>query len=192
MTTKTTLPPVSPAFPAIDEARHDLERSLTSIFGVAHVLMSIATADSVEAHEISYLGMQLIKHQEAADDAFNRIYKIGDYREEAAPAELPDPAPLADDAAFLAAERELIDLRAARLALKEEACPTAYGDLNKRIDDLEDLIGNSPPHSLVSVAVKLRRLAAPEGVEAGPADSDVAAVHQVHAFVEKLIAEGAK
>jgi hypothetical protein len=67
-----------------------------------------------------------------------------------------------------------------------------YEKLGDRIHDLEDLIGNSQPHSLVSVAVKLRRLAAPEGIDAGPADSDIAAVHQIHAFVEKLIAGGAK
>jgi hypothetical protein len=192
MTINTTLPPVSWAFPAIDEARHDLERSLTSIFGVAHVLMSIATADSVEAHEISYLGMQLIKHQEAADDAFQRIYKIGDYREQEAPDELPEPAPLADDAAFLAAERELLDVRRQWKMVNEDDHPVEYEKLGDRIHDLEDLIGNSPPHSLVSVAVKLRRLAAPEGIDAGPADSDLAAVHQIHAFVEKLIAGGAK
>jgi hypothetical protein len=38
----------------------------------------------------------------------------------------------------------------------------------------------------------MRRLVAPEGVEVGPADSDIAAVHQIHTFVEKLIAGGAK
>jgi hypothetical protein len=192
MTTKTTLPPASPAFPAIDEARDDLERSLTSIFGVAHVLMSIATADSVEANEISYLGMQLLRHQEDADDAFNRIYKIDEYREQPAPAELPDPTPLADDAAFLAAERELLDAKRQWKMVNEDDHPAEYERLCDRVHDLDDLIGNSPPHSLVSVAVKLRRLAAPEGIDAGPADSDLAAVHQIHAFVEKLIAGGAK
>jgi hypothetical protein len=192
MTNDITHLPASPAFPAIDEARHDLERSLTSIFGVAHVLMSIATADSLEAHEISSLGMQLIKHQEAADDAFQRIFKIGDYREQAAPAELPDPTPLADDAAFLAAERELFEVKRQWKMVNEDDHPAEYERLGDRIHDLEDLIGNSPPHSLVSVAVKLRRLAAPEGIDAGPADSDIAAVHQIHAFVEKLVAGGTK
>ena len=192
MTTNTILPPVSPAFPAIDEARHDLENSLTHIFGVAHVILALATADSVEADELSYLGARLLEHEQTVQDAFCRIYKIGDYREQEAPAEAPDLVPLVDDAAFLAAERELLDLKRVRNALEEEDCPTTYQDLNKRLDDLENLIGNSPPHSLVSVAVKLRRLAAPEGIDAGPADSDVAAVHQVHAFVEKLVAEGAK
>jgi hypothetical protein len=154
--------------------------------------LALATSDSVEADELSYLGGRLIDHEHTASDAFNRIYKIGDYREEAAPAEAPDPTPLADDAAFLAAERELFDLRRQIHALDERLYRAEYEKLDGRIHDLEDLIGNSPPHSLVSVAVKLRRLVAPEGIDAGPADSDVAAVHQVHAFVEKLIAEGAK
>jgi hypothetical protein len=192
MTIDTTLLPASP-FSAIDEARFTLESSLTHIFGVAHVLMALATADSVEADELSYLGMQLIRHQEAADDAFQRIFKIGDYREEAAPAaELPDPTPLADDAAFIAAERELLDVKRQLHALDEDEHRAEHEKLIERMHDLEDLIGNSPPHSLVSVAVKLRRLAAPEGIDAGPADSDLAAVHQIHAFVEKLVAGGAK
>ena len=191
MTTNTTILPVSPAIPAIDQARHDLENSLTSIFGVSHVLMALASSDSIEADEISYLGSQLLRHQEAADDAFNRIYKLDDYREQAAPAELPDSTPLADDAAFLAAERELADLHRQKDALDEHESLAEYEKLGDRLNDLYVLIGNSPPHSLVSVAVKLRRLVSDEGLDDG-ADCDFAAVHQIHAFVEKLMARGTK
>ena len=123
MTTNTTLLPASPAIPAIDEARFTLESSLTHIFGAAHVIMALATADSVEADELSYLGGRLIEHEQTAQDAFCRIFKIGDYREQAAPAELPDPTPLADDAAFLAAERELLDLKRQLDALDEHESP---------------------------------------------------------------------
>ena len=183
MTIDNTLLPASPAIPDDDEARFTLENSLTHICGAAHVILALATADSVEADELSYLGARLLEHEETAHDAFCRIFKLSEYREQAAPAELPDPTPLADDAAFLAAERELIELQ------EGERNDATAGD---RVAELEDLIGNSPPHSLVSVAVKLRRLAAPEGIDAGPADSDIEAVHQIHAFVEKLIAGGAK
>jgi hypothetical protein len=103
---------------------------------------------------------------------------------------LPDP--LADDAAFLAAERELFEVKRQLHALDEHEHRAEHEKLIERMHDLEDVIGNSPPHSLVSVAVKLRRLVVPEGIDAGAADSDLAAVHQIHAFVEKLIAGGAK
>ena len=73
MTIDTTLPPTAPAVPAIDQARNDLESPLTDIFGLAHVLMALATSDSVEADELSYLGGQLIDHERNASDAFNRI-----------------------------------------------------------------------------------------------------------------------
>jgi hypothetical protein len=188
MTIDTALPPVSPAI----EARHDLENSLTHIFGVAHVILALATADSVEADELSYLGARLLEHEQTAQDAFCRIYKIDDYREQSAAAELPDPTPLADDAAFLAAERELADLHRQKDALDEHESLAEYESLGDRLNDLYELIGNSPPHSLVSVAVKLRRLVSDEGLDDSGAECDFAAVHQIHAFVEKLIAEGAK
>jgi hypothetical protein len=105
---------------------------------------------------------------------------------------LPDPTPLADDAAFLAAERDLLDLKQQWTMVNEDDHPAEYGKLEERIHDLEDLIGNSPPHSLVSVAVKLRRLVSDEGLDDSGAEYDFAAVHQIHAFVEKLMAGGAK
>jgi len=80
MTTTTTLPPDSPT---IDQARFSLESALTDIFGLAHVLMALSEAsDEVGADELSYLGGQLIDHERAASDAFNRIFKLSDYREQ--------------------------------------------------------------------------------------------------------------
>jgi len=189
MTTNTILPPAL----VDDDPRDKLENALTHIFGVAHVIMALATADSVEADELSYMGARLLEHEQTAQDAFCRIFKIGDYREqEGAPAELPDLTPLADDAAFLAAERELADLHRQKDALDEHESLAEYESLGDRLNDLYELIGNSPPHSLVSVAVKLRRLVSDEGLDDSGAECDFAAVHQIHAFVEKLIAGGAK
>jgi uncharacterized membrane protein len=106
MTINTTLPPAIASVD--DDPQFNLENALTNIHGLAHVIMALATSDSVEEDELSYLGGQLIQHEQAAQDAMCRILKISDYREQPAPVELPDPTPLADDAAFLAAERELL------------------------------------------------------------------------------------
>ena len=60
------------------DPRSDLETALTQIFGVAEVLMELGVKDEVAA----YLGGQLKEHCDAATDAFNRIYGLGEYKSE--------------------------------------------------------------------------------------------------------------
>jgi hypothetical protein len=136
MTINTTLPPAIASVG--DDPQFNLENALTNIHGLAHVLMALATSDSVEEDELSYLGGQLIRHEEAAQDAMCRILKIGDYREQPAPAEVPEPTPLADDAAFLAAERELFEVKRQKAALDEGEHRAEYEKLDDRMHELED------------------------------------------------------
>ena len=63
------------------DPRSDLETALTQIFGVAEVLMELGVKDEVAA----YLGGQLKEHCDAATDAFNRIYGLGEYKSEPKP-----------------------------------------------------------------------------------------------------------
>ena len=58
-----------------DDAGSDLETALTHIYGVAQVLMELGVYEETA----SYLGGQLHDHEEAAQDAFSRIYGLSRY-----------------------------------------------------------------------------------------------------------------
>jgi hypothetical protein len=58
-----------------DGAGHELEDTLTQIYGVAKVMCELGIHD--ETH--SYLGGQLLDHYETAQDALCRIYRMGEY-----------------------------------------------------------------------------------------------------------------
>jgi hypothetical protein len=86
------------------------------------------------------------------------------------------PTLLTTDADFLAAERQLAEVRA-------ELTPGS----SDRMWALYDQITLSPPVSLVSSAVKLRLLSDPDiGLAASDGEDDVAAVRQVFELVERV------
>jgi len=62
------------------DPRDVLEDALVDIQGVADVLHAIGFNDN----GVAYLSNRLKEHYEVAEDAFARIYKLGEYREEEA------------------------------------------------------------------------------------------------------------
>jgi hypothetical protein len=99
---------------------------------------------------------------------------------------------LTTDADFLAAERQLVELRAEREALSPSVKTLddekrLINPLSDRIWTLYDQITLSPPVSLVSALVKLRLLSDPDiGLAAGEGENDVASVQQVLGLVERV------
>lgn len=95
---------------------------------------------------------------------------------------------LTDDAGFLAAERELAELRQQRedfSARHHHVDPPE--ESWDRSTALEAQIATSPPVSFVTVAVKLRRLLDPEvGMQAGPCDTDLPSLRQILDFLEAV------
>jgi len=75
MTIDATFPPASSPVDD-DQARFDLENSLTHIHGLAHVILALSPNGEVGEDELSYLGGRLIDHEAAAQDAFCRIFKL--------------------------------------------------------------------------------------------------------------------
>ena len=99
-------------------------------------------------------------------------------------------SPLTDDAAFLAAEQNLAELRRQINAASErvssvEEEEALVGPLEKRMWEFYRVILLSPPVSTKSACIKLRLLADPGiGIETGAGTEDVEAVRQVLAFLE--------
>jgi hypothetical protein len=58
-----------------DDAGNDLENALTHIYGLSKVLMELGVHDDVP----SYLGGQLHDHCGEAQDAFKRIFGLGEH-----------------------------------------------------------------------------------------------------------------
>jgi hypothetical protein len=58
-----------------DDAGTDLENALTQIYGLSKVLMELGVYDDVP----SYLGGQLHDHAAEAQDAFKRIFGLGEH-----------------------------------------------------------------------------------------------------------------
>jgi hypothetical protein len=104
---------------------------------------------------------------------------------------------LTTDADFLAAEREIAELRAERKTLDASIKTQAdEARLDKPISDriwaLYDQITLSPPVSLVSAAVKLRLLADPDlGLENNEGENDVASLRQALGLVERVASDDA-
>jgi hypothetical protein len=59
--------------------RDDLENALTNIAGVADVLFKLGER-SEDGETLAYLSNQLAAHGKIADDAFARIFRLGEYR----------------------------------------------------------------------------------------------------------------
>jgi hypothetical protein len=97
---------------------------------------------------------------------------------------------LSTDADFLAAEREIAEVRAERDALDIKTLADAERldkPLSKRMWALYDQIALSPPVSLTSAAVKLRLLADPDlGLENNEGINDVASLRQALGLVERV------
>jgi hypothetical protein len=97
---------------------------------------------------------------------------------------------LADEAAFLAAEQNLAELRrqinaAAETVSSVEEEKALVGPLEKRMWEFYRVILLSPPVSIKSACIKLRLLADPGiGIETGAGTEDGEAVRQVLAFLE--------
>ena len=70
-----------------DDARHELEDTLTQIYGLSKVLMELGIYDDVA----SYLGGRLHDHYDTAQDAFCRIYGLSRYSKDGKVVE-PDDA----------------------------------------------------------------------------------------------------
>jgi hypothetical protein len=102
------------------------------------------------------------------------------------------PTLLTTDAEFLAAEREIAELRTKREALSPGIKTLADEErlrkpLSDRLWALYDQITLSPPVSLTSVAVKLRLLADPDlGLENNEGENDIASLRQVLGLVERV------
>jgi hypothetical protein len=65
-------------------ARHQLEDALTSIQGIAYVLLGMVEgfSDEADREAISYIGHQLLQHERDAFDAFRQIFHLDQYSEE--------------------------------------------------------------------------------------------------------------
>jgi hypothetical protein len=102
---------------------------------------------------------------------------------------------LSTDADFLAAEREIAEVRAERDALDIETLADEER-LDKPLSDrmwaLYDQITLSPPVSLASVAIKLRLLADPDlGLENNEGINDLASLRQALGLVERIARDDA-
>jgi hypothetical protein len=104
---------------------------------------------------------------------------------------------LSTDANFLAAEREIAELRAERAALEPSIITLADEErldrpLADRMWALYDQITVSPPVSLVSAAIKLGLLADPDlGLENNEGINDIASLRQALALVERMASDDA-
>ena len=87
------------------DAQSELEDALTQIFGVAEVLKAVGVKDEVA----SYLGGQLEEHYDTALDAFNRIFRLDQYRTEGETRAAEAMAAPPPDAGTRRALRQLVD-----------------------------------------------------------------------------------
>jgi hypothetical protein len=67
--------------PDDSDPRYDLEEALRRLDGLAQVMKSL---DDADREAISYLADRLQEHHDDAHDAFSRIFKLDEYREQEA------------------------------------------------------------------------------------------------------------
>src|SRR6266566_6009838 len=106
-------------------------------------------------------------------------------------------APLSDDAAFLAAERRIAELREQMRGIYAAQHGMTMDDESRLIAPLDhemwngpfDAIILAPPISLVSALVKLRLLADPD-IGMHGVDDEMAALQQVLVYFERMFKTG--
>ena len=180
------------AFAAVDELTARLDgmiEELTDTFPT-----TLAGADAVREFAETCLREEVDDH---VVDCYRHLATAARPAREHEHAQSPCPplddgfTPLFGDAEFIETESEIARLYR-ECGLRADRSDEASKPYYDRIEVLEHSIAQSAPTSLVSAAVKLRRLLDPEvGMPIGEGEDDFPSLHQVLAFIETAAKGGA-